>query len=167
MKLTQLMKPTIHHPTNMKHRSIASLALSATLLLGGCATQMSNDPTAPTGPPAATLTVNELQASYYGSATTGSGTIRYHGGTRSFSITGAGAGGTGAQSISAVGKVYHLNSLADFPGTYTGARSGLTLLEGKMHERFENANGTVIYLTGVTSGLSTSMGIDKVVITLN
>lgn len=151
----------------MKTKYNSALAISAILLLAGCATQMSNDPTAPTGPPDATLRVDELQAAYYGSATTGKGIIRYQGRDRSFSITGVGAGGAGAQSISAVGGVYGLDSLADFPGTYTGARSGLTLINGKMHERLANGNGTVIYLTGKTSGLSTSMGLDKIVITMD
>ena len=151
----------------MKHHYPSALAISATLLLAGCATRMSNDPTAPTGPPDATLTVKEFQIAYDASAATGKGTLSYQGQDRSFSIKSLGAGGTGAQRIAAVGKVYHLNSLADFSGTYTGARSGLTLLEGKMHERLANANGTVIYLTGKTSGLSTSMGIDKIVITLD
>ena len=35
-----------------------------------------------------------------------------------------------------------------------------------MCERLENAKGTVIYLTGNTSGLATSMGIDKFAIEL-
>ena len=151
----------------MKFKYTIALATSATLLLAGCATQMSNDPTAPTGPPAATLTVQEFQIAYDASAATGTGVLHYQGRDRSFTITAIGAGGTGAQQITAVGKVYHLDSLADFPGTYTGARSGLTLIGGKMHERLANGNGTVIYLTGQTSGLSTSMGIDKIVITLN
>ena len=151
----------------MKHRYTSALVTSATLLLAGCATRMSNDPTAPTGPPAAILTVKEFQASYYGSATAGKGTLHFQGQDQPFSIKSIGAGGTGAQKIAAVGRVYHLNSLADFPGTYTGARSGLTLIEGKMHERLANGNGTVIYLTGKTQGLSTSMGIDKIVITLD
>ena len=151
----------------MKYTYTSALAISATLLLAGCATRMSNDPTAPTGPPAATLTVKEFQVAYDASAAAGKGTISYQGQDRSFSIKSIGAGGTGAQKISAVGKVYHLNSLADFPGTYTGARSGLTLIEGKMHERLANGNGTVIYLTGKTTGLSTSMGLDKIIITLD
>jgi hypothetical protein len=33
-----------------------------------------------------------------------------------------------------------------------------------MHERLENDRGTVIYLTGRTSGLSTNYGIDKFII---
>jgi hypothetical protein len=151
----------------MKNKHAIIFAISASFLLGSCATQMSNDPTAPSGPPAATVRLVELQASYYGSATTGQGSITYRGETRNFSIQGIGAGGTGAQSVDAIGKVYHMKSLADFPGTYTGARSGLTLIQGKMHERFENANGTVIYVTGVTSGLSASLGLDKIVISLN
>jgi hypothetical protein len=151
----------------MKNQQTIVLALSATFLLGACATRMSNDPTAPSGPPAATITLDEFQASYYGSATTGSGTIDFQGRTRKFSVQGIGAGGTGAQTIDATGKVYHLESLEEFPGTYTGARSGLTLFQGKMHERFENANGVVIYVTGKTSGLSTSTGIDKIVISFN
>lgn len=127
---------------------------------------MSNDPTAPSGPPDATVRIDIVQASYYASASSGNGTLRYHGRSHPFSITSVGGGGLGAQSILATGKVYHLKSLASFPGIYTGARSGLTLLEGNMYERLENAKGTVIYLTGNTSGLATSMGIDKFAIEL-
>jgi hypothetical protein len=151
----------------MKYRYSSVLVIFASLLLVGCATRMSNDPTAPSGPPDATLTLEAYQAAYYGAASTGRGTLNYQGQKRSFTYNGVGGGGAGAQSISAVGKVYHLKSLADFPGTYTGARSGLTLIEGTMHERLANGKGTVIYLTGKTSGLSTSMGIDKVMIELD
>ncbi len=145
---------------------ITTLAAACALLLPSCATRMSNDPTAPGGPPDATVRIDIVQASYYASAGTGNGTLRYQGQSYPFSIKSLGGGGLGAQSIHATGKVYHLTSLASFPGTYTGARSGLTLVEGKMHERLENAKGTVIYLTGKTSGLATSMGIDKFAIEL-
>ncbi len=150
----------------MKSRLTSILASASALLLASCATKMSNDPTAPSGPPDATLSVKIVQASYYGSASAGDGTLRYQGRSYPISVKALGGGGLGAQSIEATGKVYHLGSLAAFPGTYTGARSGLTLLEGKMHERLANDKGTVIYLTGKTSGLATSMGIDKFVIEL-
>jgi hypothetical protein len=159
-------KNPIRTPKIMKNSPITALAALAILVLAGCATQMSNDPTAPAGAPAATVRIQEFQAGYYGTGVTGQGTIDYQGKNRAFSISGVGAGGSGAQSITAVGKVYHLGSLANFPGTYTGARSGLTLVSGKMHERYENQNGVVIYLTGETSGLASSLGIDKIVISL-
>ena len=150
----------------MNTKRITILAAACALLLPSCATRMSNDPTAPGGPPDATVKIDIVQASYYASATAGSGTLRYQGRSYPFSIKSLGGGGLGAQSIHATGKVYRLKSLAGFSGTYTGARSGLTLLEGRMYERLENANGTVIYITGNTSGLATSMGIDKFVIEL-
>jgi hypothetical protein len=148
----------------MKTKLATLLAAASALLLASCATRMSNDPTAPSGPPDATVSLDIAQASYYGSASSGGGTLRFQGRSYPISIKAIGGGGLGAQSINATGKVFHLKSLAGFPGTYTGARSGLTLLNGRMHERLENDRGTVIYLTGRTSGLSTNYGIDKFII---
>jgi hypothetical protein len=150
----------------MKTKLATALAATSALFLSNCATKMSNDPTAPSGPPDATVRLDIAQASYYGSASAGGGTLRYQGRSYPISIKAVGGGGLGAQSINATGKVYHLRSLAAFPGTYTGARSGLTLLNGRMHERLANDKGTVIYLTGKTAGLSTNYGIDKFVIEL-
>jgi hypothetical protein len=150
----------------MKTKMTPILAAASVLLLASCATKMSNDPTAPTGPPDATVSLNIAQASYYGSASSGGGHLNFQGRSHPISIKAVGGGGLGAQSIRATGKVYHLTSLAAFPGSYTGARSGLTLLNGQMHERLENDKGTVIYLTGKTSGLSTNYGIDKFIIEL-
>jgi hypothetical protein len=150
----------------MKTKLTTTLAAAAAMLLASCATKMSNDPTAPTGPPDATLSVDIAQASYYGSATSGGGRLNYQGRSYPISVNAVGGGGLGAQTIHATGKVYHLKSLAAFPGTYTGARSGLTLLNGKMSARLANDKGTVIYLTGKTAGLSTNYGIDKFIIQL-
>lgn len=125
---------------------------------------MAHDPTAPSGPPAATVILDIAQASYYGSASSGGGTLNYQGRSYPISVKAVGGGGLGAQTIRATGKVYHLTSLAGFPGTYTGARSGLTLVNGKMHERLASEKGTVIYLTGRTTGLAASTGIDKFII---
>jgi hypothetical protein len=151
---------------NMKTKLTTTLAAASVLLLASCATQMSNDPTAPKGRPDATVSLDIAQASYYGSASAGGGTLKYMGRSYPIAVKALGGGGLGAQSISATGKVYHLKSLAAFPGTYTGARSGLTLLNGQMHARLANDKGTVIYLTGRTAGLSTNYGIDKFIIEL-
>jgi len=150
----------------MKFKSIAALASSIILLLASCVTQKANDPNAPSGPPDATLTLDVSQASYYGSATAGGGNLRYRGRDYPISVRAVGGGGTGVQTIHASGEVYRLQSLAAFPGTYTGKRSGLTLFKGKMYERLENDKGTIIYLTGRTSGLASSSGIDKFIIEL-
>jgi hypothetical protein len=148
----------------MTTKIASALAAVAALFLGSCATQMATDPTAPSGPPAATMNVDIAQASYYGSASSGGGNLNYQGRSYPISVKAVGGGGLGAQTIHATGKVYNLPSLAAFPGTYTGARSGFTVLNGKMTARLANDKGTVIYLTGRTTGLATSVGIDKFII---
>ena len=79
-------------------------------------------------------------------------------GAHHFTISGGGLGGAGGQKISATGKVYNLNNLSSFSGTYHGVSRGLTLIEGKMHAKLTNGNGVVMYLAGETEGLASSMG---------
>ncbi len=138
----------------MKINFIKSVFTSITLLLiAGCASMTQ----APSTPPSATVSIREWSAAYYGSAAAGKGTLYYHG-RHHFTVSGVGVGGAGGQKISATGKVYNLNNLSDFSGTYHGVSRGLTLIEGKMHAKLTNGNGVVMYLAGETEGLASSMG---------
>ena len=123
------------------------------LLIAGCASMTQ----APSTPPSATVRIQEWSAAYYGSAAAGKGTLYFHG-RHHFTISGLGAGGMGAQKISATGKVYNLNNLSDFSGRYRGVSRGLTLIEGKMHAKLTNQNGVTMYLAADTQGLASSMG---------
>ena len=136
--------------TNFTNSAFTSIAI---LLIAGCASMTQ----APSTPPSATVSIREWSAAYYGSAAAGKGTLYYHG-RHHFTISGLGAGGMGAQKISATGKVYNLNRLSDFSGTYHGISRGLTLIEGKMHAKLTNGSGVVMYLAGQTEGLASSMG---------
>jgi hypothetical protein len=139
----------------MKINFVNSIFASLTfLLIAGCASETK----APSTPPSATVRIQEWSAAYYGSVAAGKGTLDYNGGRHHFTISGLGAGGAGGQKISATGKVYNLNKLSDFPGTFHGISSGLTLIEGKMHAKLTNGNGVVMYLAGETEGLASSMG---------
>ncbi len=147
----------------MKPSFINSVFTGITILLiAGCAS-MTN---APSAPPAATVSIREWSAAYYGSAAAGKGTLYYNGRHHHFRISGLGAGGIGAQKISATGKVYNLNNLSDFSGTYQGISRGLTLIEGKLHAKLTNGNGVVMYLAGETEGLASSMGVQAFEVTL-
>ena len=132
-----------------------ALACFAAFLIGGCASTT----TAPSTPPAATVRIQEWSAAYYGSAAVGKGTLNYNGQRHHFTISGLGAGGMGGQKVSATGKVYNLNNLRDFSGTYRGVSQGLTLIEGKMHAKLTNGNGVVMYLAGDTEGVASSIGV--------
>ena len=132
------------------------------LLIAGCASTT----TAPSAPPSATVSIREWSAAYYGSAAGGKGTLYYNGRRHHFTISGLGAGGMGAQKVSAAGKVYNLNNLSNFSGSYHGVSRGLTLIEGKMHAKLTNGNGVVMYLAGATEGLASSMGVQAFEVTL-
>jgi len=131
-----------------------ALACFATFLIGGCASMTQ----APSTPPSATVRITEWSAAYYASAAGGKGTLYYNGQRHHFTISGLGAGGMGGQKISATGKVYNLNNLSSFSGTYRGISRGLTLIEGKMHAKLTNGNGVTMYLAAQTEGLASSMG---------
>src|SRR5262249_9482840 len=137
--------------TNIINSAFSSITI---LLIAGCASTT----TAPSTPPSATVSIREWSAAYYGSAAAGKGTLNYNGQRHHFRISGLGAGGMGAQKISATGKVYNLNNLSQFSGTYRGVSRGLTLIEGKMHAKLTNGNGVVMYLVGETEGVASSMG---------
>ena len=132
----------------------SSLAIITFLVISGCASMTQ----APSTTPSATVSIREWSAAYYAQAATGKGTLYYNGGRHHFTISGAGVGGSGAQKVSATGKVYNLNKLSDFSGTYHGIARGLTLIEGKMHAKLTNQNGVTMYLAGETEGLASSLG---------
>ena len=147
----------------MKTKFINSALTGITiLLLAGCASTT----TAPSAPPSATVSIREWSAAYYGSVAGGKGTLYYNGRRHHFTISGLGAGGMGGQKISATGKVYNLNNLSDFSGSYHGVSRGLTLIEGKMHAKLTNGNGVVMYLAGSTEGLASSIGVQAFEVSL-
>ena len=132
------------------------------LLVAGCASTTQ----APSTPPSATVSIHEWSAAYYAQAESGKGTLYYNGRSHRFTISGGGLGGSGVQKTSATGKVYNLNRLSDFSGTYHGISRGLTLIEGKMHAKLTNQNGVTMYLSGQTEGLASSLGAQAFEVTL-
>jgi hypothetical protein len=137
--------------TNFINSAVAGIAI---LLIAGCASTTQ----APSTAPSATVSIREWSAAYYAQAEHGKGTLYFNGQSHRFTISGGGLGGSGVQKTSATGKVYNLNKLSDFSGTYHGVSTGLTLIEGKMHAKLTNQNGVVMYLTGQTEGLASSLG---------
>ena len=148
----------------MHLKSNILLTLSASFLFGGCATKKERDPNAPVGRPSATFWAEGGSAAYYASASGGKGALYFRGRKYGFTFVEVGAGGTGAQAAIARGEVYNLYSLRDFSGTYTGVRSGFTILRGKRHPKLTNDKGVVIYVEAETTGLASSTGASTVTI---
>ncbi|MEO8614869.1 MAG: hypothetical protein ABI600_07010 [Luteolibacter sp.] len=137
---------------------------TATILMAACSTTNNQ---APRTAPSATVKLTGMSAAYYGAAATGKGTLNYQSQTHHFTMTGVGVGGTGAQKVSATGKVYKMYHLADFAGTYHGTSQGLTLGNGKMQSKMTNEHGVVVYLTGKREGLATNGGLRSFTVKLS
>ena len=89
----------------------------------------------------------------------GHGTLAYNNKIYKFKLKGIGALGYGVQKLSAVGHVYYLNDIADFPGGYSEARAGLTLAKGVGALYIRNDNGVVIELKTHAEGVALSVGV--------
>lgn len=148
--------------THTASRATLLLAGFAAVLFGGCASTKE----APTGPTSGSVRVELKSGSYYGSGSKGKGTLYFNGRSHRFTITGAGLGGMGGQTVKATGRVYNLHSLSDFNGTYGGTSRGLTLGKGKVSAQVKNQRGVVIYLAGETSGVATALGVRAFHVTL-
>jgi hypothetical protein len=112
-----------------------------------------------------TLTVEQVQIAFIGSANVGGGKLHYKGKTHDFSIGGLGIGGIGISKIDATGKVYGLHKLEDFAGAYVQARYGAVISDASTGQLWlENTKGVVIRIDGKRKGLALSLGVDGVII---
>ena len=75
-----------------------------------------------------------------------------------------GAGGYGVQKMSGTGHVYDLNDIADFPGSYSEARAGLTVAKGVGALYIRNKNDVVIELKTHAEGVALSVGVSGITI---
>src|SRR3954468_19488127 len=70
----------------------------------------------------------------------GKGTLTYKGKDYPVSVSGLSLGKVGISGVTASGQVYHLKTLADFDGNYTGHGAGMTLAGGRSAVTIKNQN---------------------------
>ena len=116
----------------------------------------------------ATLTLKGWKVAFIGSAGQSKGELTYQGRTRKFTMTGLGIGGIGISASEATGVVYNMKSVDDFIGSYTSARSGITLGNDEfIKDRMlwlKNEKGVKIKLTTKKEGMELNLGADGTVV---
>jgi hypothetical protein len=118
--------------------------------------------------PSGSSEISQVQVAFIGSGNLGGGTLHYKGKSYSFTVGGLGIGGFGISKMEAVGKVYDLKRLADFPGAYIQGRYGYAAGEASAGQLWlKNANGVVLELRAKREGLALSLGGDAVYINLD
>jgi hypothetical protein len=127
-----------------------------------------SDPAVAGDAESATLTLRGWKIAFIGSAGQSKGEITYQGRTRKFKMTGLGIGGIGISTSEATGVVYNMKSMDDFIGSYTSARTGVTLGDDEfIKDRMlwlKNEKGVEIKLTTTKSGIELNLGADGTVV---
>ena len=112
--------------------------------------------------PSGTIHLDEWQFMAILSGDFGHGTLAYNNKIYKFKMRGMGALGYGVQKISGVGKVHNLKDIADFPGSYSEARAGLTVAKGVGALYIRNDNDVVIELRTHADGVALSVGVSGI-----
>jgi hypothetical protein len=96
----------------------------------------------------------------------GDGTLHYQGKAYPFKVKGLSVGGIGIKAIDAIGEVYFLDRLEDFAGNYGTATVGATAYKGATKSTYNNNQGVVITLKAKTKGVSLTLGISGMMISM-
>ena len=132
---------------------IGATLLATSLLAGGPALA------AESKRPVGKVTIAERQFGLLLGGSTGSGTLTLHGMKYPFKLKGLSAGlNVGVSKMSAVGAVYDLNQVSDFPGTYTKFESSIALGGGVGGLRLRIEHGVIMNLSSRTKGLDLNIG---------
>ena len=149
----------------MRSRTLTLMTVAAAVAVIGAATPVvAGDDLVKSG----TLTLKGWKVAFIGSAGQSKGQLSFQGKTRKFKMTGLGIGGMGISTSEATGVVYNLKTIDDFTGSYTSARSGVTIgdkeiLKDKMLW-LKNEKGVRIELKTSKDGLELNLGVDGTVI---
>jgi hypothetical protein len=88
----------------------------------------------------------------------GSGVLRFKGKSYLFKIDGLSVGNVGISSISAVGNVYHMVNVSQFPGNYAAVGAGVAIAGGMAGLKMQNQSGVIINLYAVQQGVQLNIG---------
>jgi hypothetical protein len=136
-------------------RSITGFVLISFILLIGLATAAKE-----TKPPSGTVEIDETQFGVILGGSFGGGILRFKGKRYEFKTSGLKVGTIGVAKVAAVGEVYDLKSVSDFPGTYVKASVDIALGGGVGGLILKNEHGVVMRLESTLKGVSLTVGVE-------
>ncbi|MCI0454547.1 MAG: DUF1134 domain-containing protein [Candidatus Dadabacteria bacterium] len=139
----------------MMWRGITKFMLVIFILLIGSAAVAKD-----TKPPSGTVEINETQFGIIIGGSVGGGTLRFKGGSYPFKTSGLKVGTIGVAKVAAVGEVYDLKRVSDFPGTYVKASADIALGGGVGGLILKNEHDVVMRLVSTLKGVSLTVGVE-------
>jgi len=107
--------------------------------------------------PSGTVTIESKSVALGVGVSWGDGKLNYKGKTHTFSVKGLSVLDLGVSKVSARGKVYHLNKVEDFSGTYAAAQAGAAVGGGMSVVALKNETGVVMELSSTQSGVKLTL----------
>jgi hypothetical protein len=163
-KSEQILRALRHLETRfgvaLTRRNITRLAVIGFIFL--VASVASSEEKIPSG----TIKIDEVQLAYIIGGDIGHGTLHYQGMKYHFKTGGIKVGGIGAAKIAAVGEVYDLSDISEFPGTYVTGEYGITLGGGVGGMVLKNENGVFLRLRSTMEGVALAVGLEGLEIKL-
>jgi len=115
--------------------------------------------------PSAQVTINETQFGFIIGGSVGGGELTLDGKKHAFQIGGLSLGANiGVSRMSAVGEVYDMKDISQFPGTYVKLDGNIALGGGVGGMTLKNQNGVIMRLEGTTQGLQFNVGASGVTV---
>jgi hypothetical protein len=135
------------------NRILLSLAMAAFLLLAVT-------PGVAQGPYYAvgSVSLNMTSVAVGVGVSSGSGVLRFKGQLYNFKISGLSVGNVGVANITAVGNVYSMNNVSQFPGNYAAAGAGIALVNGVAGLTMQNQSGAILNLSALQQGVQLNIG---------
>jgi hypothetical protein len=112
-----------------------------------------------------TLEVSASQVRLIAGGAKGKGVLHFNGKDYKFKMSGASVGGIGITKVDAIGTIYNLKDIKDFPGTYAGMGVGAAAVKGAGTSSWEN-KGVIVKMKSKTEGIALNMGVNAVKIEL-
>jgi hypothetical protein len=125
------------------------IAMAALVCVGGVATADEK--------PSGTVTMESKSVALGVGVTWGDGKLNYAGKTYPFTVKGLSVVDLGVSKVSARGKVYHLQKVDDFSGTYAAAQAGAAVGGGMSVVALKNQNGVVMELSSTQTGVKLTL----------
>jgi len=151
----------------MLERSTSLVAIVLTLVVGSAAALAEEEEEEKKLVKSGSFEVENVRASFMGSAGFSTGKLEYAGKSRKFKVVGLGIGGIGVSRTRAWGGVYNMKKLEDFTGKYVMFRSGVAVGDEEVGNKrwVENDKGVKLELNLDTDGLQLNLGADGMVVT--
>ena len=144
----------------MKMASILSAGLIASAMAFSTAVVAEQ-----TKQPVAKVSIEETQFGLIIGGSVGGGKLTYEGKEYPFQLGGLSLGANiGVSKMAAVGEVYDMKRVEDFPGTYVKLDGNIALGGGVGGMTLKNENGVIMNLTGTTQGLQFNIGASGVTV---